>query len=209
MTTYERPELPEAIFLDDDGNAVAYGRRWEGSPPEDSYSRTSNLHRFAPLHTVAGALLAWLERDFDVAIERGATVIDDLLLLPDSYEDAVRIRPRESASASLTFVFTAFPGLYVHAGALQDFHFPVCGCDACDDDVLSLIEDLEWTVRRVVRGEFAERLDASGLLEYRLEGEGGMRSGSSQASDLPADRVSAARLLLPASGSWNSWPRCP
>ncbi|UYK39868.1 DUF6226 family protein [Microbacterium terricola] len=25
--------------------------------------------------------------------------------------------------------------MHLRAGVLHDFHFPTCGCDACDDDV--------------------------------------------------------------------------
>ncbi|WP_404810209.1 DUF6226 family protein [Microbacterium terricola] len=35
----------------------------------------------------------------------------------------------------MTFVLTEFPGVHLRAGVLHDFHFPTCGCDACDDDV--------------------------------------------------------------------------
>ena len=48
-------------------------------PPEDAYSRTSNLDRFAGLHTVAYALIEWLRSTFDVEVETGPRVVEDLL----------------------------------------------------------------------------------------------------------------------------------
>lgn len=44
MTTYQRPILPKDMYYDEQGEPIPYGKRWGGeSPPEDSYSRTSNL----------------------------------------------------------------------------------------------------------------------------------------------------------------------
>ncbi|WP_104082585.1 DUF6226 family protein [Cryobacterium sp. Y11] len=40
-------------------------------------------------------------------------------------------------------------GVYRHVGLLHDFHFPVCGCDACDNDVTDLVEDFEWSESQV------------------------------------------------------------
>ncbi len=105
--------------------------------------------RFTPLHAVAEALIEWLHGNFEVTIEQDMAVAQDLLHLRDDVIRAVRVVPRNPAAAMLTFVLTRFPGVYLHAGSLHDFHFPECGCDACDDEVTNLAADLEWTVRTV------------------------------------------------------------
>ena len=47
-------------------NVIEYGNRWAsrgGTPPEDSYSVDEHPERFAPLHTVAAALIDYLVDD--------------------------------------------------------------------------------------------------------------------------------------------------
>ncbi len=92
---------------------------------------------------------------------------------------------------------------------LHDFHFPLCGCDACDDEVRSLADELEWTVRMVVTGHYSESVDpqASGWLGYRLE-EPGVRtsSGQARADEVTVERLEHARHLVPAEGLWRPWP---
>lgn len=207
---YERPALPMGVYIDEDGAPIEYGNRWGvNGPPEDAYSRTSNLDRFAGLHTVAYALIEWLRTVFDVEVETGPQVAADLLLRPDDPIHSVRLMPRSTESAPLAFVLTSFPGVHLHAGVLHDFHFPVCGCDACDDDVSSLADELEWTVRMVVTGHYRESVNpqGSGWLGYRLE-EPGVRtsSGRSRTDEVTVERLEHARHLVPADGLWRPWP---
>jgi hypothetical protein len=162
MSTYHRPAFPVQEYRDDLGRPISYGQRWEGSPPEDAYSRISYPERFAPLHAVADALIDWLQETFDVSVDESPEVASDLLRPPEDVVRAVRIVPSDKRAAGLSFVLTGFPGVYLHAGALHDFHFPVCGCDACDEGVLELADDLEWTVRTVVQGGYAERFFPGG-----------------------------------------------
>lgn len=195
------------------GAPIEYGNRWDVSgPPEDAYSRTSNPDRFAGLQTVAHALIEWLRSTFDVEVETGPQVVADLLLQPVDPIYSVRLTPNAPESAPLTFVLTSFPGVYLHAGVLHDFHFPVCGCDACDDDVSSLVDELEWTVRMVVIGHYSEFANpqASGWLGYRLE-EPGVRtnSGQSRTDEVAVERLERARHLVPADGLWRPWPALP
>ncbi|KFF58740.1 hypothetical protein JF66_16330 [Cryobacterium sp. MLB-32] len=213
MTEYRRPTFPVEVYHDEQGRPIDYGNRWEGeSPPQDTYSRVSNLQRFAPLHLVADALIEWLQTTFEVAVDQAPSAAADLLRLPKDVVRAVRVVPRDPTAAPLTFVLTPFPGVYLHAGVLHDFHLPVCGCDACDDDVLTLAEELEWTVRTVVSGGYSERFDAGrgDWIEFRLEEpEVGMRSGRSRTEDLPEHRVKFARTALPPAGQWSPWPLLP
>ena len=211
MSTYQRPAFPVQEYRDDLGRPISYGQRWEGSPPEDAYSRISYPERFAPLHAVADALIDWLQETFDVSVDESPEVASDLLRPPEDVVRAVRIVPSDSRAAVLTFVLTGFPGVYLHAGALHDFHFPVCGCDACDEGVLELADDLEWTVRTVVQGGYTERfLPGRQWIEHRLEEDGvGMRSGRSRPDEYPAERVRAAETALPPAGRWMPWPELP
>lgn len=213
MTEYRRPTFPVEMYRDEQGRPIDYGNRWGGeSPPEDSYSRVSNLQRFAPLHAVADALIDWLRDTFDVTVEQTPSAASDLLHMPDHVVRAVRVVPHEPTAAPLTFVLTEFPGVCLHAGSLHDFDFPVCGCDACDDDAMNLADELEWTVRTVVAGGYSERLDPwpGRWIEYRLDEPGvGMRSGRSLTEDLPEDQVKSARTAPQPSGQWSPWPLLP
>lgn len=210
MSEYQRPQFSTTVYLDQEGLPIEYGSRWEsGSPAKDSYSLTSNTERYAPLHLVATAMIEWLQNTFDVVVEPTDSAVSDLLHRPDEIIQAVRVTPRDAAAAPLTFVFTPFPGLHLHAGSLHDFSFPTCGCDACDDNIESLIEELEWTVRTVVSGGYSESLDAwpASWIEYNLNEPGaGAQSGRIKANALPGDRVKLARTVLPADGQWLPWP---
>ncbi|BDV29376.1 DUF6226 family protein [Microbacterium terricola] len=78
MTQYARPAIPDTVYRDEGGEPIDYGHRWgEESPSQDAYSRTSNLERFAPLHTVAEALIGWASRTFDIVVERDLDVAAD------------------------------------------------------------------------------------------------------------------------------------
>ncbi|MEH3089778.1 MAG: DUF6226 family protein [Microbacterium arborescens] len=211
MTGYERPVIDAPQFHDADGAVIEYGARWAGSPPEDSYSVDTHPERFAPLHAVAEALTEHLRTEFDVRVDEGAEVAADLLR-PVGREvlRAVRLRPRDSTCASLTFVFDDYPGLAVHSGLLHDAYFPHCGCDACDEEWRAVADDLERDVFAVVAGGFRERIARGGELpvEYALSYPDGSASGSFRLEDVPAHRLDAARTVLDAlPDGWAPWPR--
>lgn len=119
MSSYVRPLIEAPVFRDADGAVINYGSRWHGSPPEDTYSVDTHPERFAPLHVVADALIAHLRETYDVEVDEGVEVAADLLR--PAFHDvvcAVRIRPNDPKCASLTLVFTAYPGIYMHAGLI-------------------------------------------------------------------------------------------
>src|SRR5580765_5529275 len=158
MSEYVRPVIAAKLCRDADGSVIAYGSRWgiEG-PPEDTYSVDSHPERFEPVHRIAEALIEYLQREYDVQI------IDDLSCAADvrynvNARRAVRVAPRSSDAASLTFVFTDYPGVVVHAGLLHDFLYPQCGCDACDENWESVADELERTVLAVVSGGYREEV---------------------------------------------------
>lgn len=209
MTGYLRPAVPPRVFRDADGEVIEYGERWAGhSPPEDSYSVTSNLERFAPLHAVADALIRYLGAVYDVEIIEDPALAADLMHERHDVTRAVRITPNKRDAATLTFVFTSFPSVIVHAGLLQDFLYPICGCDACDETWESLAEEMEWQVPAVVSERFREYVRSGPTVGMSLgASDGSGRSGEFLSSHLPPERVAAAeRRLAELPGTWSPWP---
>lgn len=229
--SYRRPDIPEREWLDADGAPIRYGERWQGPPPEDSYSRESNLERFAPLHAVADARIAWLAAEFDVAISDvgdGSDTNLDPFFTGRPVVRIVRVTPASPLAAPLTFAFTAYPGVLVGAGLLHRAAFPACGCDACDEAADRLVEELEQLVVSVVAGSFAEAVNGASS-EYVLlavDGSGGSggdgpgraevgREAWAQAAERLRDVARAggprlARVGMDQRGSlpaWHPWPR--
>jgi hypothetical protein len=212
VSFYQRPSIDAPVFRDADGQVIDYGNRWGGSPPEDTYSVETHPERFAPLHTVAEALIAHLRDTYDVEVDEGVETAADLLR-PAYHEvvRAVRIRPDGLACASLTFVFTAYPGIYMHAGLLNDFQYPVCGCDACDSTWDYEAGELEKQVQAVVTGQYRESIGQRALRPWVEHAstypDGGGRSGGSLAQDIPAERIKAAKpILRTVAEGWAAWP---
>lgn len=209
VDSYARPTIIAPVFHDADGRLIDYGRRWEGSPPEDSYSVDSNPQRFAPLLVVAEALIAHLRSTYDVELIENAESASDLLHPRPDVVRAVRVRPRDPACAALTFVLTSYPGVILHAGVLHDFPFPVCGCDACDSTWDAEAEALERTVQAVVTGNYRESIDRGirPWVGHALTYRDGSSSGTARAQDLPPARVKAARTVLRARPGqpWAAW----
>lgn len=117
MSEYRRPTFPAETYRDECGAPINYGNRWDSaSPPEDAYSRLSNVQRFAPLHAVAFALVEWLQSTFDATVEETLTAASDLIRIPDDVVRVIRVVPSEPKAASLTFVLRQFLGVYLHAG---------------------------------------------------------------------------------------------
>ena len=157
MVSYQRPAFPDVAFRDASGAVIDYGRRWHGgSPPEGTYTVSTHPERFAPLHAVAEALIEYLLRQY----EASSRVAADLMAGRDDVVRAVRITPANADAAPITFAFTGYPGVVVQAGLLHAFHFPACGCDACDETAEALSDEMEETVMAVTEGRYQETLDA-------------------------------------------------
>ena len=214
MTDFERPAVAEQTFRDATGSVIDYGSRWgDDSPPPDSYSVDTHPERFAPLHTVAEALLAHLRSEYEVEVTDDLSCADDLLRPHPAALRAVRATPAADDAATLTFVFTDYPGIVVHAGLLHDFSYPICGCDACDETWGSIADDLVDTVRAVVSGHYREYIrnaDRSPWIGFDLGAPAGsgVRSGGAPGFEDTA-RLMAATALLEAlpNGFWGPWPR--
>jgi hypothetical protein len=144
MEGYRRPPIARLEFLAADGTVIPYGERWWDTPSADlPYSVTAHPERFAPLLEVARAL----EKAIPSAHRAGGDGI------PLSVEP------------------TTFPGVIVWVGG-RDFPFPTCGCDACDEDVEQLAEQMEELVEAVVEGRWTGDADA-----FAYWGDWGRRGG--------------------------------
>ncbi|MGN6272719.1 MAG: DUF6226 family protein [Protaetiibacter sp.] len=208
MSAYRRPAIDATVYRDARGDVIRYGERWGiDGPPEGSYSRVSNLERFRPLQTIADALIAHLGETFDVTVDDDPAHAAELLQHRDDVARAVRVTP--TSGAPLTFVFTTFPSVFVHAGELVDLLFPFCGCDACDESVANLADELEWQVLAVSAGGLHESIDDAGLrVETLLEDpQHGSTRWSRATQDLPAVRIERARKVLAGGEHWGAWPR--
>lgn len=210
---YVRPSLPEATHHSGDGVLIPYGRRWgEDGPSPDSYSVETHLDRFAGLHVVARALINHLSVAYNVDVEDSPTSVD-LLRQPDGVAESVRVTPRRPGAAPLTFVFTRYPAVIVHAGSIHDFVFPACGCDACDETAESAADRLEMLVLAVAAGGYSERYPVGWRrwVEYALKAAdgSGSESGQDDPGPIPADRLRDVKIRLRAvPAAWLPWPPC-
>jgi len=169
MAEYVRPPLTRQVFYDASGAMIDYGNRWRHrSPPEDSYSAVSNIERFTPVHTVADALVHYLRSNYQVTFKEDTEVVQDVVRPPHDAIRAVRVSPVNVDGAPITFVYTSNPGVVVHAGALQDFWIPGCGCDACDETAESCADELESLVLAVTEGGYSESVTSRSLLNLGL-----------------------------------------
>lgn len=183
VTDYSRPDIAAPEYRDASGMTIPYGTRWpDHVPPDDSYSRVSNPERFAPLLTVTQALISWLTTSYAVQVTDDMSVATDLMNAVPTATRAVRLSPSAARAATLTFVTTDFPGVIVHAGLAQDFPFPNCGCDACDETWASCSDELEAVVDAVVEGRYHETITRTSA-DYALETANGRRWGGRQQTD--------------------------
>ncbi|MFC4555305.1 DUF6226 family protein [Georgenia faecalis] len=209
MTPYARPPIEAPVFRDADGQVIDYGSRWSGSPPEDTYSVDTHPERFAPIHTIADALIAYLRNTYDVGVQEDEEVAADLLRPISDVVRAVRIRPNDPACATLTFVFTAYPGISLHAGLLHDFLHPICGCDACDSNWDVEADELEQHVLAVAAGHYRETIERGfrPWVEYAFTYPDGVSTGRSRSQEFAAERLDAATpVLRNLPNGWATWP---
>ncbi len=205
-----RPEVAPQSFRDAAGNLIAYGDRWGmSSPPDDTYSVLTHPERFQPLHDIARALIAHLERTYDVTLSeirapcRRVRALRQPRPQPSTHSASPRCAP-------ITFIFTELPGVVAMAGALLDEPFPSCGCDACDEGWESLADDLEWWVTAMVEGGLTEQVTQGPRtkVSHRLEGADAWRSAEGPADARITRRELAAardRLAPLDGGRWEPW----
>lgn len=191
-----------------------------------TYSVITHPERFAPLHTVAEALIDYLTVRFEASSSENPAFAADLMHSRNDVLRAVRITPASTDASPLTFVFTTDPGVLIHAGLLHDFPFPDCGCDACDETAEAAAEGLGEIAMAVAQGRYQETYDAGverprppgrwvpwpasprmalpgplpGLLPagYRIVAPDGSSRARGEASlgSYPADRLATAKARL-------------
>ena len=71
MSSCTRPSIDTPVFVTDRSGHRLRQPFGAGHPPEDTYSVDTHPERFAPVHTVADALIADLVTLNDVSVEEG------------------------------------------------------------------------------------------------------------------------------------------
>lgn len=183
---YRRPEIEYEQYVDDAGQPIPYGHRWDvEGPPEQAYSIVSHPQRFAPLVDVARALIDYLVSAYAVTVNEHA---EGVSLVPESGGASIRFdvnRPPDH------------PGARVRAGLASDHWFPDCGCDACDPDIAELLDSLERFVFAVVTGKLRERLRGKWLEEQWPGGRSMTKI---------TDRARRKKLRARAASAPSQWP---
>lgn len=191
-TGYLRPPVSEPVCYDASGQVITYGTRWNDGPPGDSYSVCTHPERFAPLVPIADALIAHLVATYQVECREDLAYASDLYPPVQDVVRALRLTPVRADAAPLTFVFTADPAIVVHAGLLTNFHFPSCGCDACDECWDGAAQSLEDTIFAVTDGRFGEAV--AGVL--RLAVQHSVNTDAADGFFQPPQRWGAANALV-------------
>jgi len=211
MEPYRRPDVPALEYRDADGVVIPYGERWGmDGPPVDTYTVLTHPERFRPLHDVARALIAYLERTYDVTVSEDPALLADVSERYVRASRAVLLTPTNPRCAPIAVVFTDLPGIVLMAGALLVEPLPVCGCDACDDSAEALADDLEWRVFAIIEGGFTERVTRGPRtrVSHRLERPDGYRGGEGRAgADTTRKELADARARLAPleDGRWAAW----
>ena len=210
MPEYARPVIEAREFRDEFGAVIRYGTRWTGSPPDDSYSRVSNPERFAPLQTIADALIDHLRAAYRADIAA-------LAMSPTASATTklIAVTPEQADAAPLVFRFTNFPGVVIRAGVRYSAAFPPCGCDACDEPWDDVADEMERLVFAVTDGRFSERIvlpprsAGKATVKYSIETlDGAVQSGVAyDVEPDPALPDDAARLDRLPAGRWQPWTR--
>ena len=208
MLEYSRPGVKAPDVRDESGAVIRYGARWTGLPPDDSYSRVSNPERFAPLQTIADALIEHLRAAYRADISALATSS----AAPGTTKLIV-VTPERINAAPLVFRFTDFPGVEIRAGVRFRAAFPACGCDACDETWEKVADDMEGLVLAVADGTFTEGIinpsDGKATVEFGIRpfGRAGRSGATHRVEPEPELRADAARLDGLPGGCWQPWAR--
>lgn len=215
VSRYQRPLIAKPVFHDAEGRVIDYGNRWwHEEPPEDTYSEALHPERFGSIHAVADALVGHLAAAYDVDVREGLEEAWESRHRDDDVRRVVRVQPRDPQCAPLTFLHTSLPGVVVQAGVLHEFAHPHCGCDACDESLEEVLEELEKLVFAVVDGCYRESFSRRGrwVEHASTHGDGSSASGRSRPSEFQKRRLEAAKSILAGlggRGNWAPWPERP
>ena len=174
------------------GNLCA--SRCSTNPDPDAYGRVTNPERYAPLHQFAQSKLDAVLSRYDAVAEPG-----DGQLRP---ERLVRVCPRDGGGC-FALELTPFPGVRLHVGRWHTYHFPRCGCDACDEQLADLEKEMTTLIDAFVGGRFTEYVDGG-----RLGHSWSSRTGSTNGwTELPES--DPRRYQPPERIDWAAWPLSP
>lgn len=169
-------------------------------PPEEAYSRVTDPGRYLSLHPVADRLVSRLISRYQVEAE-AAEVTGPWRAI----QRVTRLVP-DGDGTPVTIVWTSV-GVAVRAGHAYERGFPVCGCDACDEDPDRLATDLEETLEALATGGLSERRRPHRIgadeATVALRGPGSSGSSSGRLTE-PRDRRHAIPVDTTA---WSPWPR--
>jgi len=168
---------------------------------DEADGRVTNPQRYRGLGEAARDVVDGLAARFVVDGVAGLQVDQDLAERGD-VETIVRLVPAAEGAGQLTVARTRFPGLLVRFGRWHVAAYPVCGCDACDEDPAVLVEEFRSQVDVLVEGGFTETW-TGGLrpwLLYEFAGRAGRTHGRAR-----VDRGQARQLGPPARIAWRPW----
>ena len=134
----------------------------------------TDAERYRVLHGAGREQAGHLSRNHSVKVLTGPDLDGDLAQGAE-IEEAVRLQPR-SGGAPLTIGFTTFPGLIVRYGQWHVEAYPACGCDACNEDPVDLIERFRERVAVVVSAGFNESLSYRWRRSVLVVDFGGVRA---------------------------------
>ena len=136
---------------------MSYGTKWgpDGPPPE-AYSRVTDAERFRPLHAAMREIISRLQREYDVTLDEGYGLDEELERRVTLAAPTIRLTPSDNGAAPISIAFTDLPGLYLRFGRWLMEPFPGCGCDACDESAEGEIEILSDVIDDVTAGRFRE-----------------------------------------------------
>lgn len=201
---YQRPTIVIEEYRDSAGRVICYGHRWDDefdnpdSPPEWAYSRRGHDQRFDVVVEVGQALIKYLAAHYEVTATGDGT---HATITPDD---------PDQAPITIEADFDSH-GVVLKTGFSMEAFFPDCGCQACDDDVVELIEELEDQTIAIVGGGLSEELGGR-FIGWEVTCADGSSYSSSHRTDRTTRRAIKAqfkqrqgRWQLQRRRSWQPW----
>ncbi len=177
-------------------------------PPEEAYNRVTDPERFRPLHAAADRLVADLVARYEVEVVP-VDVAPEVARWAGGTERAVELRPPSGTGATVLLAWTGFPGVVVHAGHSYELVLPSCGCDACDEPLDWMVDELHRDIDGIAAGGLTESRHRRPLRRDRVEVELQYLGGHATSSGtIEADELQDRRLTIPVGTTdWDPWPR--
>ena len=180
----------------------------DAQPLDEAYSKATNPERFLPLHQWALETVARLQGAYELALEEGMGLDEELERTPLA-RPTIKLTPKQVSCAPVTIAFTDSPGLVVRVGRWATEVFPSCICDVCDERPEEEFERFMELLSDVVAGRFRESMrlqpDGSGWSGREFWNEDRPISGGSRVPRNKAARIldGKAEIVL----EWIPWPK--